>query len=85
MPDRVILRDGATDARVETEAHAGDLPLFVARGAAATLPADGVLLREGHDHALVRRGEWSGELPLFKLRADGSLARVRVARIAERR
>ena len=86
MPERVTLTDGAVTARVELDdGYAGELDLFVARGAAATLPRDGVLLREGSDHAVVRHGGWTREVPLFKMRPDGSLARVRVARIAERR
>ena len=84
MPERVILRDGAVTARVELDGFAGELDLYVARGASATLPQDGVLLREGSDHALVRHAGRAREVPLFKLRADGSLARVRVARIRER-
>ena len=84
MPERAVLRDGAVTARVELDGYAGELDLFVARGAAATLSTDGVLLREGSDHALVRHAGRSREVPLFKARPDGSLARVRVARIAER-
>jgi len=84
MPERVTLTDGAVTARVELDGFAGELDLYVARGAAATLERDGVLLREGVDHALVRHGGRTREVPLFKLRPDGSLARVRVARIDER-
>ena len=85
MPDeRVILQDGSPVARVELADFQGEMDLYVARAAAATLERDGVLLREGMDVALVRRGGVTREVPLFKRRADGTLARVRVKSIAQR-
>lgn len=85
MLERVVLHGAPPRARVETERATGDLPLFVARAVDAAPPEDGVLLREGLDTALVRVGGALLELPLFQERPDGTVVRVRVARVGTKR
>lgn len=84
MQGSVILEEGLDEARVSVPGFEGLLPVFVARGEAATLTEEGVLLREGSDVVLVRVGGQIVEALLHKRKADGSLVRVRVARIDER-